>query len=109
MKRLKEWQMPETDQKFADRKADQTSVGVRPRPKPESKDEHVDESSIGWSGTDTAESSIFDTGSLRVEKTLEGKTGSHTKFKLVGDSTRGGEEDDGIDPYNTGRFESKNS
>lgn len=107
MKRLIEWLMPNPPQQLAPCKADQAPVSVRVRPKAEAKDEHVDESSFGLFGTDNADSSVFDTGSLKIEKAEKENSVSHRTPELVDDSPCNGEDDTGFDPYNSGRFKSK--
>ncbi len=86
---------------------DQTTVSARVWPKAATKDEHIDESSSGWFGTDQSDSSVFDTGSLRIEKSEQKNTVSHKTLELINDSPCGGEEETSFDPYNTGRFQSK--
>ena len=107
MKRLIEWLMPNPSTRLAPCKADRAPVSARVRLKAETKDEHVDESSFGWFGTGNADSSVFDTGSLKIEKSEEGNAVSHKTLELDDDSPSSGEDDTGFDPYNSGRFKSK--
>ena len=60
---------------------------------------------FGWFGDDQADSSIFNTGSLNTKKT-------ETKFPDDAPgpghtSLRDAEHDEGFDPYNSGRFNTK--
>ena len=107
MKRLLEWLMPGPPQKFSRCKLGQAPVSQRVRPKAVTKDEHVDESSFCWFGTDNADSSVFDTGSLRIGKSEEGSALAHKTLEPINDPPCGGEEDCGFDPYNSGRFKSE--
>jgi len=70
--------------------------------------EHSDNSSIYLSWPEQADSSIFNTGSLNIEKSEDRNAVSHKTPDLDGDSLSAAEEDTGIDPYNTGRFDTKN-
>ncbi len=107
MKRLIEWLMPNPPQRLAPCNADQAPVSVRVRLTAETKDEHVDEPPFGWFGTDNADSSVFDTGSLKIKKSEKENAVSHRRLELVGDSPCNSGDDTGFEPYNSGRFKSK--
>ena len=63
------------------------------------------DSSFGWFGDDQADSSIFDTGSLNISKS---ETNASEKAVDSGHaSLRDAENDEGFDPYNSGRFNTK--
>ena len=68
--------------------------------------EHSDDSSFSWTDIDQADSSIFDTGSLNIEQSEDKNPLSHNTPDFEGDSLRA--EKPGFDPYNSGRFNTKN-
>ena len=70
----------------------------------ESKGEHGDDFSLYLSWPDQADSSIFDTGRLYIEKSKDKNAVPHNSPDEEDDSLR---EDNGVDPYNTGRFDTK--
>jgi len=69
-------------------------------------DEHGDDSSFSWTDIDQADSSIFDTGSLVIEKPDIGRPAKNQ----TPDATTSARalSDNGVDPYNTGSFDAKN-
>ncbi len=71
-------------------------------------DEHSDDSSFSWTEIDRADSSIFDTGSLNIEKSEDRNAVSQKMLNSEGSSSRSAEEGIGVDPYNTGSFDTKN-
>ena len=60
---------------------------------------------FGWFGDDQADSSIFNTGSLITKKSETKVSGETPDFGHT--SLRDAENDDGFDPYNSGRFNTK--
>ncbi len=106
MKRFITWRRRDAPQQSITSEADQRDVGVRPEQKTEG--EHSDDSFFSWSWADQADSSVFDTGRLVTEKSEEKNAVSHKTPDLEGDSLCGAEEDIGVDPYNTGRFDTAN-
>ncbi len=87
MKRFIDWLKPNSQRKSA---ADK------------SKGEGDTDKPFGWFGDDQADSSIFDTGSLNINKS-ETKA-SDKEVDSGHTSLRDAENDDGFDPYNSGRF-----
>ncbi len=71
-------------------------------------DEHGDDSSFSWTDIDQADSSIFDTGSLVIEKSEDRNAVSQKMLSPQGGSSRSVEEGIGVDPYNTGSFDARN-
>ena len=74
----------------------------------EAEGEHSDNYSFSWTEIDQADSSIFDTRSLYIEKSEDKNAVSHMTPDLEGDSLCGAEEDMGFDPYDSGRFDTGN-
>ncbi len=103
MKRIIRWLRRDKSQPS---ETDQHDVGVGLEQKTEG--EHIDDSSIYLSWPEQADSSVFDTGSLNIEKSEDRNAAAHKPSELEGDSLSAAEEDTGIDPYNTGRFDTKN-
>ena len=104
MKRIIKWLRRDTPQQS---EVDQRDVGVRPKQK--IKGEHGDDSSLYLSWPDQADSSIFDTGKLVIDKSEIENTVPHKALDLENDALSDSEEDIGIDPYNTGRFDTENN
>ena len=69
--------------------------------------EYSDDSSLSWTEIDQADSSIFDTGSLNIEKSEDQNAPTNKTPDLEGDSLCSAEKDVGVDPYNTGRFDTE--
>lgn len=107
MKHFLEWLLPNPTHQSVVLIAVQAPVSARVRLKAATKDEHIDESSFGWFGTGNADSSVFDTGSLKIEKSQKENAVSHKTLELINDSPSNGEHDTGFDPYNSGRFKSR--
>jgi len=105
MKRFIDWLKPHSQQHSAANEAEQAPVGIRVRSEKETEGEHNDDSSCGWSWTDQADSSIFDTGSLIAEKSEDKNAVSHKTLDPEGDLLCSAGEDMGVDPYNTGSFD----
>jgi len=106
MKRLIKWLRRDTQQQSAAKEAEQPPVGVRVRS--ETEDNYSDDSSFSWAWTDQADSSIFDTGNLIIEKSENKDAVPQKTLTLEGDLLCDAEESMGIDPYNTGRFDIEN-
>ena len=68
--------------------------------------EHGDDSSFSWAEIDQADSSIFDTGSLVIEKPVGGRSAQDQTPEAS--SSTPGLSDKGVDPYNSGSFDTKN-
>ena len=105
MQRIIKWLRRKTRQQPIASEVDQR---VKARLEQEKEGEHSDDSSFSWFGIDQADSSIFDTGSLNIEKSEDKNAVSDKMLDLEGDSSCSAEEDIGVDPYNTGRFDTKN-
>ena len=103
MKRIIKWLRRDTPQQS---EVDQRDVGVRPKQKIE--DQHGDDSSLYLSWPDQSDSSIFDTGRLNIQKSEAKNAVSHGTLDLENDALSDAEEDIGVDPYNTGRFDTEN-
>jgi len=101
MKRIFKWLRQDTPQQS---EVDQRDVGFRPKQKIEG--EHGDDSSLYLSWPDQADSSIFDTGSLVLEKTDAGRPAKNQSPDTT--SSAQALTDNGVDPYNTGRFDNEN-
>ncbi len=112
MKRFLKWLRRDTPQQSIASEADRGDVGADVRPNQKTEDENSAESSSTWFGIDQADSSIFGTGSLDIEKSEDAKSESDNE-NTVGVSTLNLEEelwpDDeaGVDPYNTGSFDTE--
>ena len=102
MKRIIRWLRRDKSQPS---ETDQRDVGVRPKQKTEGG--HSDDSSIYLFWPEQADSSIFNTGSLNIEKSEDRNAVSHRTPDPEGDSLCAAEENTGIDPYNTGRFDTE--
>jgi len=100
MKRIIKWLRQDTPPQS---EVDQRDVGVSPKQKIEG--QHGDDSSLYVSWPDQTDSSIFDTGKLVIDKSENENTVPHKALDLEGDSLC---EDSGVDPYNTGRFDTEN-
>ncbi len=105
MKFLRKWLKPDPKQQSSANESEQAPDSVRARS--ETDGEHSDDSSISWFGNDQADSSVFDTGRLKIEKSKDRNAVSHKMPDLEGDSLSDAEEDTGFDPYNTARFDTK--
>ncbi len=105
MKFLRKWQKPNPKQQSSANESEQAPVSVRVRS--ESEGEHNDDSSFSCSWADQADSSVFDTGSLKIEKSKDRNAVTHKTPDLEGDSLSNAQEDTGFDPYNTGCFDTK--
>ncbi len=105
MQRIIKWLRRKTRQQSIGSEVDQR---VKARPEQKNEDEYSDDSSFSCSWVDQADSSIFDTGSLNIEKSEDKNTVSHKTLDQEGDSLCSADEDTGVDPYNTGRFDTEN-
>jgi len=68
--------------------------------------EHGDDSSFSWAEIDQADSSIFDTGKLAAQRAIDKNPASYNAPDSESYLVR--EERTGFDPYNSGRFDTKN-
>ena len=114
MNRFFKWLRRDTPQQSTASEADQGDAGADVRPDQITEDENSAESSFTGSVLDQADSSIFDTGSSIIENSEDAKSESDNE-NTVGVSTLNLEkelwpddEDIGVDPYNTGRFDNEN-
>ena len=98
MKRFINWLKSDSQRQSAAKDAEQAPVGVR---------SENDDSSFSWTEIDQADSSIFDTGSLNIEKSEDQNAPTNKTPDLEGDSLCSAEKDVGVDPYNTGRFDTE--
>lgn len=108
MKRLIDWLKRNSQQQSAANTVEQARASEKVPSDQQMEGEHSVDSSFSWFGNDHADSSIFDTGSLIAEKPADKNTDSHKTLHLNDDSLSGAEEGEGFDPYNSGRFHSKN-
>ncbi len=106
MKRFIDWLKSGPKQQSAANEAVQAPVRVRV--KSESEGEYSDDSSFSCAWAEQTDSSIFDTGSLNIEKSEDKSAVSYKTLTLEGDSLSSTEKNIGIDPYNSGRFDTKN-
>ncbi len=108
MKRFCKWLRRDTPQQSTASEADQSDVKTDQT----IEDGNSAESSFTGSVLDQADSSIFDTGSLDIEKSEDAKSESDNE-NTVGVSTLNLEkelwpdDETGVDPYNTGSFDTK--
>ena len=114
MKHFFKWLRRDRPQQSIASGADQDDVGADVRPDQITEDDNSAESSSTRSVLDQADSGIFGTGSLDTENSEDAKSESDSE-NTVGVSTLNLEkelwpddEDIGVDPYNTGRFDSEN-
>ncbi len=114
MKRFFKWLRRDTLQQSVASEADQGNVYADVRPDQITEVENSAKSSFTGSGTDQADSSIFGTGRLDIEKSEDAKSESDNE-NTVGVSTLTLEkelwpddEDIGVDPYNSGSFDTEN-
>ena len=114
MKRFFKWLGQDSPQQSIASEADQGDVGADVRPDQTMEDENSAESSFTGSVLDQADSSIFGTGRLDIEKSEDAKSESDNE-NTVGVSTLNLEkelwpddEEIGVDPYNTSRFDNEN-
>ena len=105
MKYLRKRLKRDLRQQSAANEAARAPVGASVRSVEETEGEYSNDSPFSWFGTGQADSSVFDTGSLFIDKSQDGDTVSHKTLGLESDSLRSTGEDMGVDPYNTGRFD----
>ncbi len=105
MKFFRKWLKPDPTQQSTVNGSEQAPVSVRVRS--ESEGEQNDDSSFSWPWADQADSSVFDTGSLKIEKSKDRNAVSHKTPDLEGGSLSNAQEDTSFDPYNTARFDTK--
>ena len=114
MKRFLKWLRRDTRQQSNASEADQGDVGADIRPDQTTENTNSTQLSLTCFGTDQADSSIFGTGRLGIEKSDDAKSESDNE-NTVGGATLNLEnelwsddENIGVDPYNTGGFGNKN-
>jgi hypothetical protein len=112
MKRFLKWLRRDTRQQSIASEADQDDVDADIRPDQATEDENSAESSLTGSVLDQADSSIFDSGSSIIEKSKDAKSEIDDEHKVHIETLALEEEllpDDeaGVDPYNTGSFDSE--
>ncbi len=112
MKRFFKWLKRDTPQQTTASKADQGDVDAEVRPDQTAEDENSAESSFTGSVLDQADSSIFDTGSLVIEKSEDTESeidDEHTVHvaTLALEEELWPDDETGVDPYNTGSFDTK--
>ncbi len=107
MKFLRKWLKRDPKQQSAANDAECPPVCVGVPPEGETEGEYRDDSSFRWFGFDQADSSIFDSDPLTTEELEDKDAVSHKTLDLEGDSLCDAEENTGVDPYNTGRFDTK--
>ena len=105
MKFIRKWLKLDPEQQSTVNESEQAPVGAEVRS--ESESDHSDDSSFGRSWEDQADSSVFDTGNLKIGTVGDKNTVSRKAPDLEADSSANAEEDTGFDPYNTGRFDTK--
>ena len=108
------WLRRDTRQQSIASEADHGDVGADVRPDQITEDENSAESSSTRSVLDQADSGIFGTGSLDIDKSEDAKSEIDDE-DTVGVSTLNLEkelwpddDDIGVDPYNTGRIDNEN-
>ncbi len=106
MKHLIERPRRETQQQAVTGEAEQRDVGVRPEQKTEN--EYSVDSSFDWEAPDRIENNDPGTNTLVQDQCDYEVTVPHSTFKLVDDPLSRAEEDIGVDPYNSSRFETEN-
>ena len=105
MKRFINWLRRNTAQQSIDCTADQLDVGVRPEQKKDG--EYSDDSSYNWDSANRNESSRPGEDTPIQDECDHEDTVPQTILKLDDGSSRSAEEDTGVDPYNTGRFDTE--
>lgn len=63
--------------------------------------------SYGWIGNDQADSSIFNSGRRTAKKPADKNSVPPKTLSIEGNSLCIEEEDEGFDPYNSGRFKTE--
>ncbi len=99
MKRIRKWPRRDTPQQSVTGESDQ--CGVRPDQK--SEDEYSDNSSVDWEASDQIEDS--GPGKDTQDQCDFEDTAPYVTLQLEDGPLSDAEEDIGVDPYNTGRFD----
>ena len=107
MKHLIKWLRRDKSKQSIAGKEDKGDVSVRVRPEQKKEDDYNNDSDFSWSWAAQADSSIFDTGRSITEKSDDENTVPHKALDLEDVSLCSAEEDNGVDPYNTGRFDTE--
>jgi len=102
---IRKWLKLDPKQQSTVNESEQAPVGAEVRS--ESEADRSDDSSFGRSWEDQADSSVFDTGNLKIGTVGDKNTASRKAPHPEADSPGDAEEDTGFDPYNTGRFDTK--
>ena len=104
MKRFIDWLKSDSPPQFAANDAKRASVDARFKSDKKTKGEYSDACSVGWIGTDQADSSFPGTGSLN----FDGTEATEPMPRSATDETCGLSSDTdvdmGFDPYGSGRF-----
>ncbi len=113
MKRFFKWLKRDTPQQSIAGEADQGTVDADVTPDQITEDENSAESSFTGFGADQADSSIFGTGSSIIEKSEDAEseiddehTGHIATLNL--EKELWPDDEAGVDPYNTGGFDTEN-
>ncbi len=104
MKRIRKWLGPDSPQQSVTGEADQRDVGVKSEQKTE--DEYSDDSSFDWEASNPIEDS--DPGKDTQDHCDFEDTAPHATLELEDGPLSYAEEDIGVDPYNTSRFDTEN-
>ena len=105
MKRIIEWLKRDTAQQSIASEADQR---VKARPEQKKEDEYSDVSSYNWEAAGRIESSGSRQDPPKPDQCDHEDTVPQTTLNLEDGPSSGTEEDVGVDPYNTGRFDTEN-
>ncbi len=107
MKGFINWLRRKTAQQSITSEADQRDVGVKVRPNQKKDDEYSDVSSYNWEATDRVESSGSRPDMPKPNQCDHENTVPQTTLNLEDGPSYGTEEDVGVDPYNTGRYDTE--
>ena len=108
MKGFINWLRRDTAQQSITSEADQRDVGVKVRLEQKKEDEYSDVSSYNWEAAGRNESSGSSKDKPKPDQCDHEDTVPHITLKLEDGPSSGTEEDIGVDPYNTGRFDTEN-
>lgn len=105
IKRILKWLRRETPQQSTASEADQRDAGPRVTPEQKIEDEYSEDSSFNWEATDQIEGSGSRKGAPVPDQSAYEDTVPLPALELEDDPSSSAEEDIGVDPYNTGRFD----
>ena len=108
MKRILKWLRRNAAQQPFTSEACQRDIGVKVSPEQKKEDKYSDDSSYNWEAAGQNENSDSSKDTPKPEQIDSAVTAPLTTLKLEDDSSSGIEEDFGVDPYNTGRFDNEN-